>query len=147
MACSTINYGPLLPFERKGLSAIRVYNRYLFGWESISLALEETEKIGFTETSEGSPLPAFYKSKFTIEEPLDTFLYPKGFSKGFVLLNGVNLGRFYNMAGPQKTLYVPSCYLKQGKNELIIFDSDGTQNPSACFVDKPINEAKNDRVQ
>ena len=58
-------------------------------------------------------------------------------SHGFCVLNGFNLGRYYNPAGPQKTLYVPGPLLKQGRNELIVFESDSYQTPTVEFLDKP----------
>ena len=133
-----VNYGPQIAFERKGVSAVRVHNRLIFGWESVSLPMDNLEKLTFAGTAEGTNMPAFYKAEFNVEKPCDTFLETYGFSKGFVVLNGFNLGRYYTSAGPQQTLYVPACYLKKGKNELIVFDSDGTQAPAARFVDKPI---------
>ena len=37
-------------------------------------------------------------------------------------MNGRNLGR-YDRRGPQRTLYVPRSFLKQGDNEVIFFES------------------------
>ena len=54
----------------------------------------------------------------------DTFLKLDNFKKGFVLINGFNIGRYWEI-GPQKTLYVPASLLKKGKNEIIVFESDG----------------------
>ena len=66
--------------------------------------------------------------------------------QGFVFLNGVNLGRYWPVQGPQITLYVPKFYLKEwpSKNRLVIFEQD--QSPCdkeelSCiveFVDQPI---------
>ncbi len=57
------------------------------------------------------------------------------FKKGFAVINGFNLGRYWEI-GPQKTLYVPASILKEGENELIIFESDGVKgNPIVEFVD------------
>ena len=36
-------------------------------------------------------------------------------------INGRCLGRFWNI-GPQSTLYVPGPWLKQGRNDVVIFD-------------------------
>lgn len=67
----------------------------------------------------------FYRFVFDIaEKPCDTFLRTDSFKKGFAVINGFNLGRFWEV-GPQKTLYVPAPLLKEGENELIIFESDG----------------------
>ena len=41
----------------------------------------------------------------------------KGWTKGVVFVNGVNLGRYWNV-GPQQTLYVPGPLLKQGINKV-----------------------------
>lgn len=41
--------------------------------------------------------------------------------KGAVLVNGFNLGRYWNI-GPQKTLYIPGVLLKQGRNILMIIE-------------------------
>ena len=81
--------------------------------------------------------PTFYKGKFAVDKKADTFLKVDGFQKGFVLVNGVNIGRYYTSAGPQKTLFVPACYLQEGENELLIFDSDGTARLDAEFLAVP----------
>ena len=51
----------------------------------------------------------------------DTFLDMRSFGKGFVFVNGHSIGKYWDI-GPQQTLYVPSCWLKKGKNEIIVFD-------------------------
>ncbi len=49
-----------------------------------------------------------------------------------------NMGKYWEI-GPQKTLYVPSSVLKKGKNEIIVFESDGLKGePTIEFVDTPI---------
>ena len=47
-------------------------------------------------------------------------------------INGFNLGRYWTPAGPQMTLYIPAALLKQGENELIIFETDAA---SALWVE------------
>jgi beta-galactosidase len=44
-----------------------------------------------------------------------------GWGKGIVFINGINLGRYWKV-GPQQTLYLPGCWLKNGKNEVVIFE-------------------------
>jgi beta-galactosidase len=60
-----------------------------------------------------------------------------GFTKGFVTVNGFNIGRYFNPSGPQKTLYVPAPLLKQGDNEIVVFESDSYTAPTVQFVDTP----------
>jgi beta-galactosidase len=135
------NYGPVLT-DKKGLSDVKLhwsyFTRNLFGWKSVSLDVTASQKLEF------QPLPptvyenpAFFKGVFTVDRIADTFIKPTGLSKGFILINGKNIGRYYNAAGPQKTLYVPACWLKEGENQIVIFDSDGASEIFAEFVDKP----------
>ena len=56
------------------------------------------------------------------EEPLDTYLNTDGWGKGIAVINGHNLGRYWPIAGPQLTLYVPGSYLKKGKNSLMLIE-------------------------
>lgn len=60
-----------------------------------------------------------------------------GFTKGFVWVNGQNLGRYWETAGPQHTLYVPGPFLQQGANEVITLDLHGSQSNSLISVDSP----------
>ena len=79
----------------------------------------------------------FYKFNFYIKDkPKDTFLRTDNFKKGFAVINGFNLGRYWEI-GPQKTLYVPACWLKKGKNEIVLFETDGVESLTAEFVDTP----------
>merc|ERR1712117_494156 len=41
---------------------------------------------------------------------------------GAVFVNGFNIGRYYSV-GPQKSLYIPGPLLKQGSNEIIVFEN------------------------
>jgi beta-galactosidase len=79
----------------------------------------------------------FYKGSFTVDKCADTFLYLDSFKKGFVTINGFNLGRYWEI-GPQKSLYVPSSVLKEGENEIVVFESDGIKNDATVeFFDYP----------
>jgi beta-galactosidase len=130
------NFGPYM-FEKKGLGAVLKAEKSVFGWESVSLDLENTENLTFEEDVRPSDLPTFYKAEFEIDEPRDTFLKTTGLTKGFAIINGFNLGRYYNTAGPQQTLYVPATVLKKGKNKLIVFESDEMRNSTVEFLASP----------
>ncbi|CAF0936848.1 unnamed protein product [Rotaria sp. Silwood1] len=72
--------------------------------------------------------PSFYRSTFTIDmsKPLHSFLCTDNWGYGFIIINGFNLGR-YSEKGPQRTMYVPAHILKQGINEILVFESDRRQ--------------------
>lgn len=75
-------------------------------------------------------VPAFYRATFSATPPGETGPHPilrvttTGLSRGFLWLNGHNLGRY-----PEKIavdgLYLPECWQKSGRNELVIFDEEG----------------------
>ena len=66
--------------------------------------------------------PVFLKGTFWADSRADTFVLPVGFEKGCVWINGFHLGRYWNSAGPQKTLYLPAPLLRDGENELIVLE-------------------------
>lgn len=58
---------------------------------------------------------------FDLEEVGDTFFNMKAYFKGYVWVNGRNLGRFWNK-GPQQKLFCPGVWLKSKNNELIVME-------------------------
>lgn len=81
------------------------------------------EKVVVSSTDcERTNIPMLYKFDIELTPVGDTYLEIDGFTRGVVFINGVNLGRHFNL-GPQKSLYVPKRLLKNGKNEIIVFDA------------------------
>ena len=66
----------------------------------------------------------YYRGYFTLKKVGDTFLNFETWGKGQVYVNGHAMGRIWSI-GPQQTLYVPGCWLKKGKNEIIVLDVVG----------------------
>ena len=85
----------------------------------------------------GQRVPGFYKASFELKKTGDTFLNFEHFGKGLVYVNGYGLGRIWEV-GPQQTLYVPGCWLKKGKNEVVVFDVIGPDNAVSQGLDKPV---------
>jgi beta-galactosidase len=135
------NFGHNL-MELKGISdgvffgEDRHNERALFGWESNALPMRDLSKVAWSERTEVNDAPAFYRARFEVEEPQDTFLALPGCRKGFAAINGFNLGRYWDI-GPQYTLYIPGPVLKKGINELIVFDVAGTSEASARLQNHP----------
>ena len=71
-----------------------------------------------------------------METPGDTFLDTSHLGKGQMWVNGHALGRFWKI-GPQKTLYLPGVWLKQGKNEVVVFDVEGKPGETVEGLAKP----------
>lgn len=133
-----INYGSKLG-DRKGVCAVRLGYQNHFGWDIYPLPMDNLGNLSYkklTELKSGSPV--FLRGTLDIKgEPKDTFIRLDGFTKGFVTINSVNIGRYFNSAGPQKTLYVPAPFLKEGKNEIVVFESDAVSDTTVEFVDTP----------
>ena len=87
----------------------------------------------------GKPVagPAYYKATFRLDKTGDTFLDMQTWGKGMVWVNGHALGRFWEI-GPQQTLYMPGCWLREGENEIIVLDLKGPSETSVPGLEKPI---------
>lgn len=66
----------------------------------------------------------YYRGYFNLKKTGDTFLNLEAFGKGLVYVNGHALGRFWHV-GPQQTLYLPGCWLRKGRNEVVVLDVVG----------------------
>ena len=72
--------------------------------------------------------PGYHRGYFNINKVGDTFLNFETWGKGQVWVNGHAMGRIWSI-GPQQTLYIPGCWLKKGKNEIIVLDIVGPKEP------------------
>lgn len=132
-----VNFGPKLK-DRKGLTEyVAVGGQKQFGWETFNLELEDIDKVCFSASEEVSADgPVFLKGTFFADEPCDTFLRCDNLTKGQVWINGFNLGRYWTPAGPQRTLFIPTALIKQGENELVLFETDRAEELSVELTDK-----------
>lgn len=78
----------------------------------------------------------YYRGYFFLTKTGDTFLNMATWGKGQLYVNGHAIGRFWNI-GPQQTLYVPGCWLKKGRNEVIVLDVVGPRETTCEGFDKP----------
>lgn len=132
-----VNYGTKI-LDRKGLHGIRFGLQYHFGWDMYPLPMTDLSSLRFHSADGKTDTATFFRGYLDIDgEPADTFIRLDGFHKGVVFVNGFNLGRYYNDAGPQKTLYCPAPMLKEGRNEILVFESDSVKKAVICFTDKP----------
>lgn len=133
-----INYGPLCGKDSKGVCGdIRFEWQALVGWEMWCLpSATPPAKLNWKPYT---PLlrstPAYYKVEFDVEDPADTYLKFPGIHGG-AWINGHVLGRYWNI-GPGSTLYIPGVWLKKGKNELVIFETEKLVKPYVRLLDQP----------
>jgi beta-galactosidase len=119
-----INYGPHL-IDRKGITdRVTLNGLTLMNWDVVSLPMDEAYLAGlkYETTGKNSDRPGkFFRRAFDLKELGDTYLDMTGWKKGVMWVNGHNLGRYWEI-GPQKRLFCPAPFLKEGRNEIIVFD-------------------------
>lgn len=136
-----VNYGPFM-VDRKGITE-RVEFPFpypagvIMNWEIHLLPLGAAEVANLPFSTDSNSGPAFQRANFELETVGDTFLDMRGWNKGYVWVNGHNLGRFWHI-GPQQTLYLPGCWLREGENEIIVFDFDSRPHRTVQGLSEPI---------
>lgn len=131
-----VNFGPLMERQRKGIAeCVQINGHIHYNWTMYPLPLDNIDRLDFDrDCTEG--LPAFYRFELEVDEACDTFLELDGWGKGCVFLNGFNLGRYWEI-GPQKRLYIPAPLLKPGKNEIVVFETEGKATGVIELKDEP----------
>ena len=144
-AMGRVNFG-IEVHDRKGIHAPVTLTlpggspQELRDWQIFRLPLD-ADMLGAlsfeTADAAAKPAPAFWRVSVEIDHPGDCFLDMRPWGKGFVWVNGHNLGRYWNI-GPQQTMYVPGPWLKPGRNEIIVLDLLGPEEPVVAALDHPI---------
>lgn len=162
-----VNFGPFMAKQRKGIDGCVLINTHQhYGYDIYTLPLDNVDKLRFkavdvdsvhaqskahADANDGADNsgvvdnasgtitdhgPSFYRYSFEADEAADTFINMKGFGKGCVFINGFNLGRFWEV-GPQEALYLPGPLVKKGKNEIIVFETEGRAKTTLKLMDHP----------
>ncbi|MGK0465990.1 glycoside hydrolase family 35 protein [Clostridium sp.] len=131
-----VNFGEKLNYQSKGIiDGVLLDTHAQAGWSHYCLPLDNIDKIDFKADYKQNT-PAFYKFEFQASKLGDTFLRFDGWGKGCAFVNGFNIGRFWEI-GPQKSLYIPAPLLKIGRNEIVIFETEGKWNEYLTLEDSP----------
>ncbi|MHC5215582.1 glycoside hydrolase family 35 protein [Enterococcus sp. LJL128] len=131
-----VNYSVKMNHQKKGISdGVVINGAFQSEWSMYRLPMDNLEQLDFALAWQAGQ-PAFYRVQVMIEKIGDTFIDLTGWGKGFVVVNGFNIGRYWEI-GPQKRLYIPGPLLKKGQNELIIFESEGKAGNQILLTDTP----------
>ena len=117
--------------ELKGWKVYNLEDRYE-GYKGLKF-----EPLKSVKDAQGQRVPGCYRATFHVEKPGDTFLNFETWGKGLVYVNGYGIGRIWEI-GPQQTLYVPGCWLKEGENEILVFDIVGPKEARTEGLEEPI---------
>ncbi|MEA4918204.1 beta-galactosidase [Proteiniphilum sp.] len=142
-AMGRMNFGRGI-YDRKGItkkvelvSEKRVTE--LKGWEVYNIPVDYAfaKNKTYREEANIKGAPAYYRATFTLDKTGDTFLDMRNWSKGMVWVNGYAIGRYWHI-GPQQALYVPGCWLKKGRNEVIVLDMTSPEKATLAGLREPI---------
>jgi beta-galactosidase len=137
-----INFGSNI-IDRKGITGnVTLNGAELLNWKMYNLPMDR--KFIWELRSSGKSIRkpgVFFKGNFVLSRAegniyCDTFIDMSDFTKGIVWVNGHNLGRYWNI-GPQKRLFCPSTFLREGLNEIMVFDFHRTE-PAAISGSKTL---------
>ncbi len=131
-----VNFGPRMNEQRKGIDgSVQINGHIHTHWKQYPLPLDRLDALDYSRGyTEG--MPAFYRFELNVEETADTFLELEGWGKGCVFVNGFHIGRFWEI-GPQKRLYIPAPLLKEGLNEIVVFETEGKAGKEIAFFGEP----------
>ena len=135
-----VNYGKQILTERKGVGGVTWKGAEVAGpnkWANYRLPMSSLKGLRFTRDMR--PGPAFYRAHFDLAQTGDTFLDMRNWNKGVVWVNGHSLGRYWKI-GAQQATYVPGCWLRKGRNEIVVFELYDVENKSVTGVQNPIWE-------
>ncbi len=131
-----VNYGSDM-YDRKGISNVMLANQTLMDYTVYTIPLDNLQNLKFNSIDKTAEKkgPVFLKGCFEAKNG-DCFVNMEGFTKGYVFVNGFNLGRYWNI-GPQKALYLPGSLLKE-KNEIVILELESYKNADVVIQSKPM---------
>lgn len=133
-----VNYGHklLADTQQKGIrTGVMSDLHFITDWEQYKLEFTKPLSLDFDKAwKENSP--SFYQYSFIIDAPKDAYINTELFGKGIVLVNGFNIGRFWDV-GPTLSLYVPKSLFKEGQNEIVIFETEGIWSDTISLDSEP----------
>jgi beta-galactosidase len=136
-----INYGSALVSDRKGIiEPVTIDSAEVTGWSMYRLPFDSVPKSTTMQRKANATAgtPTLYRGNFTLTRTGDTFLDMREWNKGIIFVNGINIGRYWNV-GPQQTLYLPGAWLHKGRNSIVVFELDGHDGaPEITGLTQPI---------
>ncbi|MFC5740827.1 beta-galactosidase [Dyella tabacisoli] len=122
-----VGYGQAMQ-DRKGIvGAIRLDERELHDWEVHGLPLDDAYIASLRPlTGKASRPGLFFKATLKLDRLGDSYIDMSAWDKGYLWVNRRLLGRYWRI-GPQQRLYCPASWLREGDNEVLVFDLHRTE--------------------
>jgi beta-galactosidase len=136
-----VNYGKTI-IDRKGITEkVEMFassnSTILTNWEVYNFPVDYDFQKNMKFKKEKANGPSWYRASFELKSTGDTYIDMSTWGKGMVWVNGYNIGRYWKI-GPQQTLFMPGCWLKKGKNEIIILDLETPKETQISGVTIPV---------
>lgn len=132
-----INYGYYLNDNLHGITqSVTLNDAEILNWQMFSFPMADISNMKYISDNSVSG-PLFRKGYFLLNKTADTYLDMSHWGKGHVWINGKSIGKYWNI-GPQQTLYVPAQWLKEGENEIVIFEQLKPEQQVVNFIEAPI---------
>lgn len=133
-AFGRVNYGERI-YDRKGMSALLFNRQTLMDFDVTCFPLNNLDKLDWSRAA--AEYPVFFKGTFSARDDADCFVRFDGFTRGYVFVNGFNLGRYWSK-GPQRALYLPAPLLKaDAPNEIVVLELEHASASSVTITDRP----------
>ena len=136
-----VNYGFKFnhPSQRKGIRGGIMHDIHFHqGYTQYSLDFSPKQLSGLDfSAGKNFEQPSFYRFNINLERPVDTFIDCSDYGKGVIIVNGTNLGRYWNR-GPVYSLYCPKDFLNEGENEIIVFETEAIDITEIKFSNQAV---------
>ncbi len=133
-----VNFGGHLLHNLKGITeTVTIDGKEILDWENYTLPLYKENVFDYDYGKPITGKPAFHRGTFNVKETGEIFLDLGKWGKGAVWVNGKSLGKFWSI-GPQQTMYLPSCWVKKGKNEVVVMEIDDRGSRTISGLPQPV---------
>ena len=99
--------------DRKGLFSFNDSKGTKFLWDIYKIPVDSS--ILNWRGLDTKAFPALLRSSFSLDAVGDVYFNMQNYKKGYVFVNGRNLGRYWNI-GPSQKIFCPGVWLKKGNN-------------------------------
>eukprot|EP00013_Stygamoeba_regulata_P005238 CAMPEP_0177628690 /NCGR_PEP_ID=MMETSP0447-20121125/266_1 /TAXON_ID=0 /ORGANISM="Stygamoeba regulata, Strain BSH-02190019" /LENGTH=653 /DNA_ID=CAMNT_0019129955 /DNA_START=118 /DNA_END=2079 /DNA_ORIENTATION=- len=123
-----VNFGADMDNEWKGMVDCPLLDGSPIStqWTTVSLPLHagDLARAHWQAATPTAPPagPALHRARLEGPPCGDTFVASRGWGRGVVWANGVNLGRFWPGQGPQQALFLPAPLLSQDGSDIIVLE-------------------------
>jgi beta-galactosidase len=107
-------------------------------WAMRAVAAIDADRLVWQPPAPTGGAPCFYRTRFALPARPETGavyrLALEGVSFGAVLLNGRNVGVYPEVVKDCPGIWLPSCWMIEGENTVIVFDERGQKPTSAAIT-------------